>query len=58
MRERSMRHYKLRRHKGTANGNAFLRKEKSRAHWVSRKLRSLKALEVTVRFVYFLNLIL
>jgi len=34
---------------------AFLRKEKFRAH-VSRKLRSLKALKETVRFVYLLKL--
>ena len=40
-----------------ASGNAFLRKGKFRAQ-VSRKLRSLKALKETVRFVYFLNLIL
>ena len=40
-----------------ASGNAFHRKEKFRAQ-VSRKLRSLKALKETVRFVYFLNLIL
>ena len=40
-----------------ASGNAFLRKQKFRA-WVSRKLRSFKALKETVKFVYFLNLIL
>ena len=35
-----------------ASGNAFLRKEKFRAQ-VSRKVRSLKALKETVRYVYF-----
>ena len=39
-----------------ASGNAFLRKEKLRAQ-VSRKVRSLKALKETVRYVYFLHLI-
>ena len=35
-----------------ASGNAFLREEKFRAQ-VSRKVRSLKALRETVRYVYF-----
>ena len=39
-----------------ASGNAFLWKEKFRAQ-ISRKVRSLKALKETVRYVYFLNLI-
>lgn len=39
-----------------ASGDALLRKENLRAQ-VSRKVRTLKALKETLRYVYFLNLV-